>query len=108
MAWRAAKARSAWTICSGSEVSRRFSSCWIVTDGKSGMENQCLGLAEALDLAPKIFRIALRQPWAALTPHLRVGLASAFGDDPFAPPWPDLLIATGRQSVPASLYIRNR
>jgi uncharacterized protein len=89
-------------------VSRRFSSCWVVTDGKSGMESQCLGLAEALGLEPKIFRTALREPWHSLAPHLRVGLGNAFVDNPLSPPWPDLLIATGRQSVPASLFLRKR
>jgi len=78
----------------------------VVTDGKSGMESQCVGLAEALGLDPAIFRIALREPWRSLAPNLRFGLANAFVQNPFAPPWPDLLIATGRQSVPASLYIR--
>ncbi|HEY6579050.1 MAG TPA: mitochondrial fission ELM1 family protein [Rhizomicrobium sp.] len=85
-----------------------FSSCWIVTDGKSGMESQCLGLAEALGLDPKIVRVALRNPWRALAPHLRLGLGRAFEGNLLAPPWPDLLIATGRQSVPASLHVRRR
>jgi mitochondrial fission protein ELM1 len=80
----------------------------VVTDGKSGMESQCLGLAEALGLEPTIFRIALREPWRSLAPHLRIALAGAFVGEPFSPPWPDLLIATGRQSVPASLYICQR
>lgn len=80
----------------------------MVTDGKSGMESQCLGLSEALELEPKIFRIVLREPWRSLAPHLRGGLANAFVDNPFSPPWPDLLIATGRQSVPASLFLRKR
>jgi uncharacterized protein len=43
--------------------------CWVVTDGKIGMENQCRGLAEALGLEPEL------------------------------PPWPDLIVATGRISV---------
>jgi mitochondrial fission protein ELM1 len=68
------------------------------------MESQCLGLAEALELAPTIFRISLREPWRSLAPHLRIGLSNAF-EHPFSPPWPDLLIATGRHSVPASLHI---
>jgi len=80
----------------------------VVTDGKSGMESQCLGLAEALGLEPTVFRIALREPWRSLSPHLRIALANAFVGEPFSPPWPELLIATGRQSVPASLYIRRR
>jgi mitochondrial fission protein ELM1 len=79
----------------------------VVTDGKAGMENQCLGLAEALRLEPTVFHVALHEPWRSLAPHLRVGLSRAF-DRPFSPPWPELVIATGRQSVPASLYIGQR
>jgi len=70
------------------------------------MESQCLGLAEALGLDPGIVRIELRNPWRDLAPHLRTGLRHAFVGHPPAPPWPDLLIATGRQSVPASLFVR--
>ncbi|MDR3450254.1 MAG: mitochondrial fission ELM1 family protein [Alphaproteobacteria bacterium] len=83
-------------------------SCWVVTDGKAGMENQCLGLAEALGLTPVVKRVKLRSPWKQLSPFLRHGLQWAFdpAGDAIAPPWPDLLIATGRASVPASLYAR--
>ena len=82
--------------------------CWVVTDGKAGMENQCLGLAEALGVSFKVKRIKLRSPWKQLSPFLRHGLSHAFSDqgDPITPPWPDILIATGRASVPASLYAR--
>ena len=82
--------------------------CWVVTDGKAGMENQCLGLAEALGLAPAIMRVKLRSPWRELSPFLRHGLRYAFSraGNNFGPPWPDLLIATGRASIPASLYVR--
>jgi len=82
--------------------------CWVVTDGKAGMENQCLGLAEALGLEPIVKRIRLRPPWRQFSPFLRHGLRWAFSSkgDSIGPPWPDLLIATGRHSVPASLYAR--
>jgi len=82
--------------------------CWTVTDGKSGMENQCLGLAEALGLTPAVKRVKLRTPWRQLSPFLRMGLASAFSPegDQLTPPWPDLLIATGRLSIPAPLYVK--
>jgi mitochondrial fission protein ELM1 len=72
------------------------------------MESQCLGLAEALRLKPRIFRISLREPWRSLAPHLGQGVSQAFKGQPFLPPWPDLVIATGRQSVPASLLIGKR
>jgi uncharacterized protein len=89
-------------------VAARLSTCWVVTDGKAGMESQCVGLAEALGVATTVKRVAMRAPWRELSPFLRVGLAHAFraDGDPLEQPWPDILIATGRLSVPASLYVR--
>ena len=91
----------------GSELRAR--SCWVVTDGKAGMESQCVGLAEALGLAPVVKRVRLRSPWRQLTPYVRIGGHAQFASDsaPLLPPWPDLLIATGRHSVAASLLVRN-
>ena len=82
---------------------------WVVTDGKAGMENQCVGLAEALGFAPVIKRVRLRWLWRQLTPYLRIGgrLQFASDSDKLAPPWPDLLIATGRHSVAASVLVKN-
>lgn len=75
--------------------------CWIVSDGKVGMENQCLGLAEALGLDPVAKRIKVRKPWRWLQPTLKFNALGSL--DPAAdllqPPWPDLIIATGRISV---------
>ena len=90
----------------GSESDAR--SCWVVTDGKAGMESQCVGLAEALGLKPIIKRMRLRAPWRQLTPYFRIGGYSQFApaSDRLSPPWPDLLIATGRHSVAASLLVR--
>jgi hypothetical protein len=83
-------------------------SCWVVTDGKAGMESQCVGLAEALGLKPIVKRVSLRAPWRQATPYVRIGGNAQFAQasDPIAPPWPDLLIATGRHSVAASLLVR--
>jgi mitochondrial fission protein ELM1 len=80
----------------------------VVTDGKAGMESQCVGLAEALGIAPIVKRVRLRSPWRQLTPFVRFGGLAQFAkdSDPLAPPWPDLLIATGRHSVAASLLVR--
>jgi mitochondrial fission protein ELM1 len=72
------------------------------------MENQCLGLTEALDLKPTVLRIAPRFPWSMLPPQLWVAPLSAPGPqgDRLAPPWPDLLISTGRQTVAPALAIK--
>ncbi|SMF75402.1 hypothetical protein SAMN06265365_12952 [Tistlia consotensis] len=83
--------------------------CWVVSDGKAGMEIQCLGLAEALGLEPQTRRIVTRRPWRWLPPLLwRDPLRAIDGrrGDPLDPPWPDLLIATGRQAVAPALAIR--
>lgn len=87
-----------------------LSTCWVVTDGKAGMESQCVGLAEALGLSPVVKRVVLRTPWRQLSPYFRLGHARAFAaeGDTLAPPWPDLLIASGRLSVAASLFVREQ
>lgn len=83
-------------------------SCWVVTDGKAGMESQCVGLAEALGFDPIIKRVGMRAPWRQLSPYLRLGHRFAFrpGSDPLEPPWPDLLIGSGRRSIAAVLHVR--
>jgi uncharacterized protein len=82
--------------------------CWVVTDGKAGMESQCLGLAEALGLEPVVKRVALRKFWRAVTPYIRFGGPAQFAanSDVLVPPWPGILIASGRQSVAAALWVK--
>ena len=77
---------------------------WVLSDGKPGMENQALGLAEAVGLGIRVVRVAPRAPWRFLAP-LRI--AARLAENGLAAPWPRLLIATGRQSVPYSLAIRH-
>jgi len=88
----------------------RTASCWVVTDGKAGMESQCLGLAEAMGLDPVVKRVRLRVPWRQLTPWVPLPGPSAFhpASDPFGPPWPDIVIATGRRSAGPALMARAR
>lgn len=83
-------------------------SVWTVSDGKAGMENQCLGLAEALGATPRNARIVWRRPWSALVPYLPTILpwSLATGSDPLSPPWPDVIITSGRQAAAAGLAVR--
>ncbi len=80
----------------------------MVTDGKAGMEIQCLGLAEALDLAPEVKRVSVGKPWRWLPAPLIRDALSTLGPkgDRLAPPWPDLWIASGRQTVPLTRDMR--
>jgi hypothetical protein len=74
---------------------------WAVHDGKVGMANQVLGLAEATGWEFSEKRLAIRAPWRHLAPPLwfrPLDAAGAAGDR-LTPPWPDLLIATGRNAV---------
>jgi mitochondrial fission protein ELM1 len=76
--------------------------CWVVTEGLIGMENQALGLAERVGVPIEVKRVSLRWPWRELAPRL---VSSPFGkaapgSSPLAPPWPKLVIGCGRQSIP--------
>lgn len=90
----------------------RDKTVWVMTDGKPGMENQCLGLAEALAAlgggAPVVKRLSPRFPWSRLPPQCWFTPLSTLDEHgaPLAPPWPDILIATGRQTVAPALAIK--
>lgn len=78
---------------------------WAVHDGKIGMANQVIGLAEAVGFPFIEKRLAVRAPWRHLTPALWVSPLAALGrgGDELAPPWPDLLIACGRTAIAPAL-----
>lgn len=85
-------------------------SCWVMSDGRAGMEIQCLGLAEALGLDPAVKRVAGRKPLRWFTPWVRPGALWNLrqSSSPLEPPWPDLIIASGRQPIAPALKIRQR
>ncbi len=74
---------------------------WVLSDGKAGDELQCLGVTDALGIEPEIRRVDPRAPWRWLMPHGPVDPAERAGvpNSPIAPPFPDLLIASGRRAV---------
>ena len=93
-----------------SDVSRDAPSrtCWVLSEGKAGMEVQCLGLAEALGFEPTVKRIEVTRPWRWLPPRLIPDPLAAIDPkrDSLEPPWPDLLISCGRQTVAPAMAIR--
>lgn len=89
-------------------------SIWVVSDGRIGMENQALGLAEAVQrLTPADISIR-RLRWRKLFDRLPSALKTAWmldlSSDPTEPAageaWPDLWIATGRAALPMSARAR--
>ncbi|GJE19119.1 mitochondrial fission ELM1 family protein [Methylobacterium marchantiae] len=81
---------------------------WIVTDGKAGDENQCIGLAETLGLDFEIRRVSPRPPfgwlapWGPIDPRDRPGHRGGVLSGPF----PEIVIASGRRAVPYLRAIR--
>jgi mitochondrial fission protein ELM1 len=72
------------------------------------MENQCLGLAEAMGLSPLLKRIQTKKPWRWLPPQLWINPLAALKaeGDPLDAPWPDMVISCGRQAIPLSIAIK--
>lgn len=105
-----AQARSA-CLWAGMTATLEPWECWVVTDGRAGIENQAMGLAEAvarlrpMRITPK--RIAVKSPWRTLP--------RAFWGDPFRhlsttgallrPPYPRLWIGCGRLSIPYTIAV---
>ncbi|GLS01044.1 nucleoside-diphosphate sugar epimerase [Brevundimonas denitrificans] len=91
-------------------------SIWVVSDGRTGMENQALGLAEAVQrLFPSritVKRIRWRSLFDKLPSALKASWMLDLSSDPTEPAageaWPDLWIATGRATLPLSARVRDR
>ena len=82
-------------------------SAWVLSDGKAGDENQCVAVAEALGCPFERRRVAPRppfvwaMPWGPIDP--REGPSRP--QSPIRPPYPDLVIASGRRTVPYLRYV---
>lgn len=84
-------------------------SCWVISNGTPGMENQALGLADRVGLPVIIKRVHLTWPWSQIAP---ISFGSPFGrqtsgSDALPPPWPRLAIGVGRQSIPFMRAIKD-
>lgn len=82
--------------------------CWVVTEGMAGTENQCIGLAEALGFDPVVKRIKVRAPWRWLSADLWPNAIAALSGegDTMSPPWPRVLIASGRKAAAPAMAVR--
>ena len=85
-------------------------SVWVVSDGRAGIQNQALGLAEAVQrLTPAeitIKHIRWRPVFDRLPSALKTTAMLAPTSDPIIAPWPDLWIATGRATLPLSTQVK--
>lgn len=83
---------------------------WAVSDGRAGIANQALGLAEAVArLTPAeivVKRVAYRLGVGRLPTWLNIAPRRLLAGGDIDPPWPDLWIAAGRATLPLSLRLR--
>ena len=72
------------------------------------MRSQALGLAEATGFQIIEKPLEIARPWRALPPQLWLlpGYAMSKGEEQLVPPWPDLVIGCGRNTVIPALTIR--
>jgi len=96
----------AW-VRSGGFGSAGAPSVWVLTDDKPGHTNQSLGLADELAWPYEVRR--LKTSWRNRLSNRLLG-ATRFGldlaaSDPLGPPWPDLVINTGRRGAPVARWI---
>jgi mitochondrial fission protein ELM1 len=84
--------------------------CWVISDGRAGIVNQCLGLAEAVGLPIEVKTVHPRWPWTwlPLTAWPNPFASLADGSARFEPPWPRLTIGCGWRSIPVVLEIKRR
>lgn len=87
---------------------------WVLSDGRAGIENQALGVAEAVarrvPAEVEVKRVRWR-PWLRRLPTRLVPAPALVRDpssDPLEPPWPDLLVSNGRAAVPFAVDLRRR
>lgn len=77
--------------------------CWIATSGWAGTEKPCLALAHALGFRPVLKHLTLRFPWRFLPESLWFSPLRAYSKsgDSMMPPWPDVIIGSGRYASAA-------
>lgn len=84
---------------------------WVMTSGAAGMRSQVIGLANAINkLTPAIIteKTINLTPWASLLPgHLNPAPLKGLSKNSstLLPPWPDMLITSGRRSSGPSIAI---
>jgi len=84
--------------------------CWVISDGRRGIENQALGLAEALarvrPLDIETHVLSAGRAFKAATPLMQYALKSKLQDYGLTSPPPDIAIGCGRQAIAALLAIK--
>ncbi|MGC6531197.1 MAG: mitochondrial fission ELM1 family protein [Candidatus Puniceispirillaceae bacterium] len=83
--------------------------CWVISDGTAGMHAQSVAVAQALDVPYYDVRI-FASPIYRLFPQMGavpfMPISPRRSDRKLGPPWPDLVITTGKRTTGAALAIK--
>jgi len=84
---------------------------WALSDGRAGIQAQAVGLSEAVARRRKAQVVVKRIAWKGRLGRLPWWLNLAprrwlTPDSDFGPPWPDILIAAGRATLPLAIRIK--
>jgi uncharacterized protein len=81
---------------------------WIISDGKIGDDVQCRAVAGGLTPGFECRRIAPRAPWVWTAPWGVIDPRDSPGNpqSPIAPPFPDVIVASGRRAVPYARAVK--
>lgn len=82
---------------------------WVLSDGTAGMVSQSLALARAMDLSyfdVRIFASPIYRLFPQMGRWLGMPISPRRNDRRIGPPWPDILITTGKRTTGASLAVR--
>ena len=83
---------------------------WVLAAPRAGDASQVLALAEALGWPYEVKKLAFRPLSLMLAPPFATSDAGIDRDrsSPLAPPWPDLVLASGRENEPVARWIRRQ
>lgn len=88
---------------------------WAITDGKAGMVNQAVGLAQAIARVAGAFQVIEKTvvpsfPWSLLPAGVWPRSVSGLGSDSTAmtPPWPEVVVSCGRHAIGPALWVKRQ
>lgn len=82
--------------------------CWVLIPDTPAFRKQTTGIAKALCIPYEEKIVARKKPWCWLPKRCSVGALKQLTKEssPLTPPWPDIIIACGQNTIAAALAIK--
>lgn len=90
------------------DINQRFKTCWVINNGVPAYRKQTCGVADAIGVHYIEKQCKLTKPWSLLPASLPFNATKhlTHDSDTLQPPWPDLIICSGRRTIALALYIK--